>query len=846
MSTISLIKRVGDDSTFGLLLIDDSSIKAYPVCDSSADWASWVNSETKSLDEIGQTLGFDLYLSDPRAMKNDQIKQFVPSFESESSTIVGGPRISSRLSYVGTDDGVHRRYVVTDFDAKSFPVSPSGLPLHMFSPESRSLAMAYKVWSAKSDSLRNQVGYAEKKVRAIFDPNLGPKGGYRCPQGTEFGGYITDRFGRGCGTGIIRRVGQAIGQAGRRIERIGEDRQLNRLQRAERRANRMTSRPGGGAAPRAERAAVALERGAERVVRGGRADRRNIPGGRTPTSRTVVTRPGATRRRVIVPPAGQRVRTQGQRPVPRPVNQGGRRGTRLVDVWTPSEYRRGDSRRIKNRQNRYAGQPDRVVRQALNYFRPRPIRNEEDRTREARRRQQRLEVLQEMVNRGMDIPEEYRREVRVYKLKPQRARRSGGRNERAAVALERAAERVLRGRDRRARRRERQNGLNRRDRMARALERGAERVLNGRRTEEREIIPPSRPPVAPSARAKKRTAPRPAQTGVRRPQPKRQTGVTLDKTKLTPSQKRAVSARMNLEERELDARWRRRLKLDANERITPEMIQDYIREREGQRSGGYIGVLRADANDWDVLNEYRQSKNLDLFNQLGPTRRKKISNDAKLSGTPSQRKKPTGAPGTKKPAPKPSPGAKKPTEAKKPSPKKTPAKPKAETEKKPKAEAERTITPATPRRRPPIAPRPKIFEENNPPVDKKPEAPAKPSKAPAATKPKATTSARAKKPTANQRQLRTTDAYKKAKADQERLTRMNNDLVSRMGRRGNRESVQRQVGLIDNEIKKYDMALRNTNMTEARRAQALASLEGLRKRRAHAIKVIDSIKPAGE
>jgi hypothetical protein len=162
-------------------------------------------------------------------------------------------------------------------------------------------------------------GLLQKGARAIFDPKLGPSGGYRCPEGSQFGGYITDRFGRGCGGGIIRRVGRAFGKLGRGLDNIADRRDRSRLGRA---VNRR-SKPN-----RVTRAAGALERGAQRLVGeykpgdykpgdGGRRNRRNLPGGSSLRRSAVPRKP--KRERKLPKDGDKKPRTQGATPKKRPI-----------------------------------------------------------------------------------------------------------------------------------------------------------------------------------------------------------------------------------------------------------------------------------------------------------------------------------------------------------------------------------------------------------------------------------------------------------------------------------------------------------------------------------------------
>lgn len=80
-------------------------------------------------------------------------------------------------------------------------------------------------FKAKRFSTKSNVSsmlYEIKSSRAIWDPSLSVpgtnrRGGWRCPEGSSFGGQITDRFGRNCGWGVSRRLGRATDTLGRTL-----------------------------------------------------------------------------------------------------------------------------------------------------------------------------------------------------------------------------------------------------------------------------------------------------------------------------------------------------------------------------------------------------------------------------------------------------------------------------------------------------------------------------------------------------------------------------------------------------------------------------------------------------
>ena len=447
--------------------------------------------------------------------------------------------------------------------------------------------------------------------------------------------------------------------------------------------------------------------------------------------------PVQRRRRVVAPTAQRQPRQQGPRPKRKPVAERERDGVmeraarRLVSDYQPGEYKPGDKKRIKNRRNRYDDASDRELARALRINGRDKARRGEGRDVEARRRQERLEILQEMVNRGLPIPEEYKREVKMYRLKPQRRKRGDGLNRqgRAAVALERAAQRVVGGEQvapARPRKREfpnqgmpepryvpakpkrqpakpkqvdakkpkapvdkRKNVADYSDdelvgllknvrrgggdsrlpfkveeisdgdlrRLEQIVSENRDDIFNDRRVnggpwemhpgaqliyqefnrrEDNNLWKDRKPPASVRSRVRSARLERSSGTPIRRPQPKRQRGAIIDAANLDPDQGRRLRDAAAIEKVALDANWRKRLELQPGEPVTAAKIREYIKKRENNKPGAYIGVLKANANDWDVLNEFEQAianrpaganlrpDHVDILNQVGPKRRQQF------------------------------------------------------------------------------------------------------------------------------------------------------------------------------------------------------------------------------
>lgn len=802
MNKLVVISDIFSNETFGLVIYGDGETKAFPIADGSGDWADWCNQKNLSISEIREELGVHLQAEFARPLVDAEISNVGNILSAdqfaEFKQLVSEPSIE----LVDAVAGHGRRFQAKAFTPSENSPSSVSVSLKAIKPQNRQSAINYKALSYRSESTFAQVGFEVKRARALWDPNLGPSGGWRCPTGTPYGGYITDRFGRGCGGGALRRVGRALVSAGRGIDKLGARRDARRLERVAARAQRgenMRERVGEAARRGVARVSNALERGAQRLVgeyqprdydpRTGRMGRRRVDAPNIDLNRRaeinsrlieiadelndIVDRPDSPeinrrrreleaenrrlrrerdgfapvrvarvepvqrRRRVVAPTAQRQPRQQGPRPKKKPVAERERDGVmervarRLVGDYQPGEYKPGDKKRIKNRRNRYADASDRELARALRLNGRDKARRGEGRDVEARRRQERLEVLQEMVNRGLPIPEEYKREVKMYRLKPQRRKRGGGLNRqgRAAVALERAAQRVVGGErvaPARPRKREfpnqgmpepryvpakpkrqpakpkpvdankpkapvdkRKNVADYSDdeligllknvrrgggdsrlpfkveeisdgdlrRLEEIVSENRDDIFNDRRVdggpwemhpgaqliyqefnrrEDNNLWKDRKPPASVRSRVRSARLERSSGTPIRRPQPKRQRGALIDAANLDPDQGRRLRDAAAIEKVALDANWRKRLELQPGEPITAAKIREYIKKRENNKPGAYIGVLKANANDWDVLNEFEQAianrpaganlraDHIDILNQVGPKRRQQF------------------------------------------------------------------------------------------------------------------------------------------------------------------------------------------------------------------------------
>lgn len=321
--TVSVITDDLSQNIHSVTVDDGEKVNAYGVTKTGSRWADWA--ETKSAQTAYESLPNILSrnIFDASSKSLEIVESLVPAdiFEQVVKVLPGDVIVGDGPRH----ETMGRRYVARHVATKTLNSVPATAtrPLHTFSAEQRRAVVQYKVNRFYTQQKYSTLNLEVKKVRAIFDTNIGPGGGWRCPDGSMYGGRITDRFGRGCGGGLTRRIGQAIMRAGRRIDDIGQARDTRRAaRRAQRQVNR--ARRTDRRATRRGRASNALERLSQRLIgdyvpadrRSGRAARGGMD-----------AETGQARRRPTpapdVVPSGAPARPQGGRRRRRNVPDGG-------------------------------------------------------------------------------------------------------------------------------------------------------------------------------------------------------------------------------------------------------------------------------------------------------------------------------------------------------------------------------------------------------------------------------------------------------------------------------------------------------------------------------------------
>lgn len=476
----------------------------------------------------------------------------------------------------------------------------------------------FKTTAFLSDKEFSSYAFQVKRVAAVWDPDLPPEGGYRCPEGTRYGGRITDRFGRNCGWNISRRLANRLEQIGRGIGETLDDRRDRRMGRRLRRGQRAMGR----AERRVDRAQGRLDRAQERLnnLRGGPEG--NVP---SPVNRRLMRRltpeQRARRREERRQRRAERLRRFGERIDYGAGNERDRRIRERGRRARGEQGRRGrigDDERARRREERAARREERRQRRAdrLRRFgqrvdygagdeRDRQIRARGDRGRRDRRgdRARRLRDFADRIDRGAgrerDREIRNRRRNRDEGRERRRADRREMRQARADERLERRARRraarQARREDRRRRRAERMQRFGQRVDYGAGDERDRQIRRRGRNAAGETAVTRRQPPAR--RRREGVTPPRPGGPQDRRPGGRRREGIDEDIDFVNPGRPEnwsdaEIDRRIRLIEDQLSTgRDRNGIPLTSERRQALESSLNYLRSMQEERRRGRPDLL---------------------------------------------------------------------------------------------------------------------------------------------------------------------------------------------------------------------------------------------------------------
>ena len=209
MSNVSIITKSDSGEIHSIVLRNEKTLRAVAVSKDSSAWVAWIDDSHATFDDVKNCLEVDLQNEFPQYLSTKVLCDIEDKagFAAAYNTFIMSDS-DSFLRIRSDSPNMGNRFISREIALKeNVTTSVYNRPLNEF--EDLSAAANFKALRFKTDTKYTAFKLQLKALRAFFDPDIGPGGGWRCPEGTLNGGQITDRFGRGCG-GMTRRLGRLL------------------------------------------------------------------------------------------------------------------------------------------------------------------------------------------------------------------------------------------------------------------------------------------------------------------------------------------------------------------------------------------------------------------------------------------------------------------------------------------------------------------------------------------------------------------------------------------------------------------------------------------------------------
>lgn len=225
MERALVISDATTSNAYAIATEKDGSIRIFGADEAAQEWAEWADAKLQGrgkLEDVVKFLDNSFKIEGPQPLTRPlraQIAQHMSKFSEQAQNEIA----------VGQTDKPEKKSAYNTFSFLPPVANPGAALNRATNAKSKMALLNYKGLSFRYEQSLATMGYDIKKTRAVFDDSLGGgNGGWRCPVGTRYGGQITDRYGRGCGWGAVRRLANALTDTGESLERGLENRRKRR------------------------------------------------------------------------------------------------------------------------------------------------------------------------------------------------------------------------------------------------------------------------------------------------------------------------------------------------------------------------------------------------------------------------------------------------------------------------------------------------------------------------------------------------------------------------------------------------------------------------------------------
>lgn len=216
MKTATVVKDKLSGNPFAIITDTGNRVQIFGTLGQGQIWAEWARLQ-QSLRQVISNLDVTLVAEENINLTQEYIQTLVPFLDEntaqrliqlveEKVLLIFSETKSDVPEHEEEYDKINELSEEENID--NWPITDTALAT--IDVAYKQIVIDYKAKAFNLDAQRAGILLQVKGARAMWDPNMPGGGGWRCPDNTAFGGQFTNRLGRGCTFGAIRRIGRSL------------------------------------------------------------------------------------------------------------------------------------------------------------------------------------------------------------------------------------------------------------------------------------------------------------------------------------------------------------------------------------------------------------------------------------------------------------------------------------------------------------------------------------------------------------------------------------------------------------------------------------------------------------
>ena len=216
MKTATVVKDKLSGNPFAIITDTGNRVQIFGTLGQGQIWAVWARLQ-QSLRQVISNLDVTLVAEENINLTQEYIQTLVPFLDENTAQRLiqlVEEKVLLMFSETKSDVPEHEEEydkineLSEEENIDNWPITDTALAT--IDVAYKQIVIDYKAKAFNLDAQRAGILLQVKGARAMWDPNMPGGGGWRCPDNTAFGGQFTNRLGRGCTFGAIRRIGRSL------------------------------------------------------------------------------------------------------------------------------------------------------------------------------------------------------------------------------------------------------------------------------------------------------------------------------------------------------------------------------------------------------------------------------------------------------------------------------------------------------------------------------------------------------------------------------------------------------------------------------------------------------------